>query len=249
MDETNLTPDQMRTYQSARHNSENHLYSKVADQLAPVIEAHPFSISANLLYAKALLHQRDFHGANIVVKRLFERYSHDTEVLMFYSQLCYHNGDKKQYKGILERIIQIDSPTDRLYVMLAKSYIYRESKDFKSEYSILRSALEVNPDNYALLSAILHPLISMGRLDEADALSKRLLSEYPDSVDNMIMLADIMVIKGSLTAAESLLEKALLLAPDSLEAGSRLNRIYWRRGEFWKPFNLVKRFFRAGAFR
>jgi predicted Zn-dependent protease len=83
-------------------------------------------------------------------------------------------------------------------------------------------------------------MMKTGRLYEAEEIVKALLREYPDSVENLMTLADIAWEQGELSNAENILKRAQSIAPRSLPVGSRLNRIYWRRGEVQKVLGVVK---------
>lgn len=224
-------------YRSAITSVAAHQYENARRELKPVSDAHPDLHPVMLLYAKTLVETRRFSDASHVIDRLLVRHSDDVEVLLYHSLLCYHKGDLITYRETLERIITLNPPEHRLFVLIAKSQLFRQKKDFESEYTTLRDALNISPDDFSVLSAISYPMIKTGRLDEAEQVVATLLKVYPDSVDNLVSLADVEWERGNADKAEELLKKARVSAPNSLDVGSRLNRIYWRQGRVREVIN------------
>jgi tetratricopeptide (TPR) repeat protein len=68
--------------------------------------------------------------------------------------------------------------------------------------------------------------IETGRLEEADALARKLREAHPDDADVLVLAGETALVRGRTTEAEEFLRKALALDTDSRRARTFLKRIY-----------------------
>jgi Tfp pilus assembly protein PilF len=74
---------------------------------------------------------------------------------------------------------------------------------------MLRQALTIDPDDPVVLNNLAVACANLGRTDESEALSQRLLARHPDYLCGRTALASLAVERGNLDRARELLEPLL----------------------------------------
>ena len=122
----------------------------------------------------------------------------------------------------LERATHLDPKLEKAWFTLGKA-LAMLGRGAEADQAFER-CFELSPERRMMALAAEHQ--KEGRLDEAEHLYRRILRHDSRNVDAMRLLALIAVAAGRHTEAESLLQKAIALAPDFLAAILDLGRLF-----------------------
>lgn len=95
--------------------------------------------------------------------------------------------------------------------------------------ALLAASLPAKQDSQKVASAA--TLIRAGRLDEAEALLWDVLARHPENAEALNLLGSIRLQQKRYAESETLLRRAISLAPDLLPARTNLTRLYHAQGE------------------
>jgi len=123
------------------------------------------------------------------------------------------------------------------YYLMARRH---ESKDETDQaQKALEKAIAKDPGSSFLQREYIISLQKQKKSDQALALAQDLAEQYPDDVENLILLARLK--KGDQKDMTILLERILQLAPEDKETFLRLGKVYMDEGMNLKAMNLFSR--------
>jgi TolB-like protein/Flp pilus assembly protein TadD len=129
--------------------------------------------------------------------------------------------------------------------------------NFTEAEAELRRALELAPQNPAVISSLANLMSILGRFDEAVALAQRAITIDPLRIQSHSNLANYLIALGRYDEAEAGVRKAIALQPQSASNYERLAVIHILRGDpgaavklakqetdpFWRTFGLAQAHF------
>lgn len=105
------------------------------------------------------------------------------------------------------------------------------AEDYVNAADLLRTDPNL-PTDPSLQYAFGIALVRSGRVQEAESIFARVLTEHPDVPELNVVVGQIHAAQGDYDAAVASLRRALELKPDVADANASLGEIYLRRGEF-----------------
>ncbi len=123
-----------------------------------------------------------------------------------------------------------DLPSVDIYSQLLLADVYWERQAYDVANLILQSAAISFPENTQIPLLLARLAALQGDFNEAEALIEGQLSEEPNLVDGYITRARVAIEKQDLGGAETALNRALVIAPESWEAHNWLSFIYFHQG-------------------
>ncbi|MBN2443585.1 MAG: tetratricopeptide repeat protein, partial [Spirochaetales bacterium] len=106
--------------------------------------------------------------------------------------------------------------------------------------SSLRFAHQERDDLWITWSVLISHLISMNKLDEAEAIALAGINQFPLNPYLRLDLARIMQFKPDLEGEIQAISKAREINPSLSEASQRLSQLYMRKGEFKKALEIME---------
>ncbi len=141
---------------------------------------------------------------------------------------------------LLERATHLDPSLDRAWFSLGKAFALLG--DGKQADAAFERSFALSPERRLMALAAEHH--REGRIEEAERLYRRVLRDNPKNVDALRLLAQIAARTDHADQAETLLERAIALAPDYQMAIVDLGRVYKDQDRFAEA---LERFDRAIA--
>jgi TolB-like protein len=139
-------------------------------------------------------------------------------------------GSRDSFETIRERIettarraLAIDPRLAEAHVALANLGFV--NYDIATSAQELRTALELEPDNLAALDDSIYVAITVGHLDEAERLARRLIERDPLSADQYRGLATALWFKGQTAEAEATYRRLLAFRPGAESMHYRLAQL------------------------
>lgn len=123
------------------------------------------------------------------------------------------------------------------YYLMARRYDSKNETD--QAQKALEKAIAKDPESCFLQREYINGLLKQKKSGQAMALAQHLAEEYPDDVENLILLARLK--KGDEKDMTILLERILKLSPEDKETFLRLGKIYIDEGMTQKALNLFSR--------
>ncbi|HRF91548.1 MAG TPA: tetratricopeptide repeat protein, partial [Desulfobacter postgatei] len=123
------------------------------------------------------------------------------------------------------------------YYLMARLYEIKNETDLAQK--ALEKAIAKDPDSSFLQREYIICLQKQEKSGQAMALAQLLAEQYPDDVENLLLLARLK--KGDEKDMTILLERILELAPEDKETFLRLGKVYMDEGMTLKAMNLFSR--------
>jgi tetratricopeptide (TPR) repeat protein len=144
----------------------------------------------------------------------------------------------------LLREVTVNSPDERLQVLLAEAQVLRESRHYEEAYKLLTEALQKTPDNAALLY---DTAMTAEKLDRVDAMEgTRVIELRPDYAHAYNALGYTFADRNvRLAEALQLIEKAHQLAPEDAFILDSLGWVHYRLGDLPKARKYLEQAFEA----
>ncbi len=136
--------------------------------------------------------------------------------------------ERRHWLGMIERVLE-QNP-DVLSLLYDRAAVLRSLGDFAGAEQAYRDLLAQDPGNFMGLIDLSCIFAHQGRNIEAFALRRELLRRYPSDATALAYYANMLVLGGDLTAAESHYRRALALAPHHTLVHQGLAEVLRQRG-------------------
>lgn len=119
--------------------------------------------------------------------------------------------------------------------------ILHQKNRLEDALAALEKAIDLEPDVSCLKRDRIQTYLGMSRDDTALAMAETLVEQYPDDVENLLMLARMKKEDTREQAVYPLLQRILELDPDNRETYLRLGKIYMDNQQIPEALELFKR--------
>jgi len=173
--------------------------------------------------ANVLIDQGQYGDASTLLNSAIVAFPDDAQLLFLRSVLSQELNDLDLMEQDLRRLIQMNPSNPVAYNSLGYVLADRTSR-YEEAYELIKKAVELAPDDPAIIDSLGWVQYRLGRLDEARVNLDRAYTLFPDA-EVAAHLGEVMWMQGDKTAASRLWRKALEAQPNSqhiLETASRL---------------------------
>lgn len=177
-------------------------------------ESQPdYAIQLYLIESEALASHGQTEPAWQLMQQALEQFPEDLNLLYTRAMLAEKRNDLPQLERDLRFIIERDP--DNATALNALGYTLADRTDRYAEaHQLIKQALQLNPDDPAILDSLGWVSLRMGRLDEAEQLLRRAFAGFPDH-EVAAHLGEALWRNGKQDEARKVWAQALKQQPDS----------------------------------
>jgi tetratricopeptide (TPR) repeat protein len=125
--------------------------------------------------------------------------------------------------------------------ILAQSYWLREHREAQAAYTLVRAALDRQPDHHELLSELALVCEKLKRFDEMERLLRQLMAKAPQEAHAFNALGYSLADRNiRLDEARQLIEKAVQLAPQDAYIQDSLGWVLFRQGQHQEALRILQ---------
>ena len=201
------------------------------------LEQNQDDVNMTALLGAILLKARDFDEAERRLRRAIElapNFAKPHEDLGF---LLIETGRIDEAVETLKNATRLDPQAEMAFFYLGRA-LSMIGKGEEAD-AAFEASFALNPQRRKLALAAEHH--KQGRHDEAQRLYRELLSDSPENVDAMRLLAGILTNKSETEESEALLQRAISLAPDYALALLDLGQIYHEQHRYGEALDCFQR--------
>ncbi len=130
--------------------------------------------------------------------------------------------------------------------ILAQSYWLREHREAQSAYTLIKAALDRQPDSNELLSELALICEKLKRFDEMERLLRQLMTKAPQEAHAFNALGYSLADRNiRLNEARQLIEKAVQLAPQDAYIQDSLGWVLFRQGQYQEALRILQAAYKA----
>lgn len=179
-----------------------------------IVELQPDKIDSHLMLGQLYTMDHDTAKASQQFEAARKIDPNSEDVVLNLARLYGEQGDANKAIAVLQSV----SPDDRTgKIEFALGASYDQLKDTKNAILAYQSAVDADPDNLDAQRGLAQDLLTTGKTDQALKLFQGLASEDPEDVRSFLRVAELERERGHLAKAQTALEHAKALEPDSIE--------------------------------
>jgi tetratricopeptide (TPR) repeat protein len=157
-----------------------------------------------------------------------------------HADLLTQQGRTEEARRVLAQV-QPSNPAQARSKVLAQSFWLRENRDAAAAYTLVRAALDPNPEDIALLTELSLVCDKLKRFDEMEALLRQLMVKAPQDAHAFNALGYSLADRNiRLMEAHALIEKALQLSPLDPYIQDSLGWVKFRQGLHTQALAILK---------
>ncbi|WP_320823139.1 tetratricopeptide repeat protein [Reinekea sp.] len=169
------------------------------------------------------------HEALAVLQRALLARPDDVTLLSLYGVISLNSQQAQQGVQALNQALQLNPNKTRLHLLLAQHYVQQQRADLALGH--LRNAFDENIEDWATTGFYLRLLITEKETTEAQAVRKRIITEFPTDTAALWLIAMAEYQLGNSRSSIALLEKLHQQVPDNLNVMSALGKLYQQTDE------------------
>jgi len=175
------------------------------------------------LEAEALINAAYNDRAAVVLDRALTRYPDNIDLLFARALLSEQKDDMPQVERDLLRIIRLDPVNARALNHLGYALTVRTDR-YEQALDLIQRAIEITPDDPAIIDSLGWVQYKLGRLDEALVSLRAAYAAFPDA-EVAAHLGEVLWMMGEQTEALEIWRKALEQQPDSEHVMDTMQRL------------------------
>ena len=200
------------------------------EDLHKAITVDPKAMQAYFALANFYLNKGDAKKAEEVLRSAIQNAPpNDPSPYLRLAGLMLHQGRKAEGEQVVAQLREKQSSSAPVAAAIGDYYLAtRDSQDAIKEY---QRGLNLDPKNQELQLRLLETMISSGKMDDATALTDRLLKENPGDIMARITHARLLAIKGNSAEAITTLREVIKDAPENPQAHFILGKVLHQTGD------------------
>lgn len=181
------------------------------------------NIALLTMEANVLLDAKQYEQASTMLNGAVGAFPDNVQLLFLRSVLSQDTNDLPLMEEDLRRIIALNPSNPIAYNSLGYTLADRTMR-YQEAYDLIRKAVDLAPDDPAIIDSLGWVQYRLGNLDEARTNLDRAYKLYPDA-EVAAHLGEVMWVQGDRNAAHRLWRKALETQPDSVHIRETAKRL------------------------
>ena len=187
---------------------------KAAAQAELVLTKDKGHLDATILLASTKAAKRKFVEAKALLTTLSEAHPESTKPRLALSSIHLVSGDREAAKDVLKKIISTDKSIEP---RLALSTVYLMDNNVPAAEETLKNALNDNPGNVTVLSALTNLYMIARKPDMAAQTADKLIAASEERPEGYIILANIQKASGNAAKARETLQRGIERSKDPVQ--------------------------------
>jgi tetratricopeptide (TPR) repeat protein len=213
-------------------------YDEAIKALERAIAINPNLLKAHVSLGDILERQDDKAKALISFQQALRLNPNDPEANYGIGRLMIKQGNSNEAIAYLQTTLKFSPNLAEAHAHLASAYLMAMEYELANIHA--QKALELAPKSALVLKVFGNSLITIGRVDEAIEVYKRITKSWPGDWQAYYVLGEAYKTKGRLDEAYECFEKALKIKPDDVEAIAGKASILESRREFQAGYDLLR---------
>lgn len=217
------------------------------------LQIEPHHLSARINLGCILFRRDQLDASEIQFRKVLTVDPHRLDALLFLTECLLNKRDLDGAQKVLEGATQLGSEYGKYSGLKARhaelwtvfALALFEIQRFEEAEAACATALQIDPCNFMAKAHIGSIRMANGQLDDAEALLRQLVAEYPSQTNARLLLITCLSRKGDQGAADQKIAEVLQQAPNDFVVHRSLSGTYYSHGRWAEYKAEIQRYLQA----